>query len=120
MSSLLAVATSPFAGIAKRCIPADIPGKTGAEAVHALLSILATSMLSVAIFSLSMLVAAHASATNHAMPRASRLLSEDHPAQNALSTFVGAFLFSLVCLIALQTGLYGSSGRIAVHVLTLG
>lgn len=117
--SVLAVATALLAGFAKRYIPADIPGKIGAEAVDALLSILATSMLSVTIFSLSTLVAAHASATNHATPRATRLLGQDRTAQNALSTFVGAFLFSLVGLIALQTGLYSSTGRVVIYVVTL-
>ncbi|MFC0677817.1 DUF2254 domain-containing protein [Lysobacter korlensis] len=117
--SVLGVATALFAGVARRYIPADIPGKIGAEAVDALLSILATSMLSVTIFSLSTLVAAHASATNHATPRATRLLSQDHTAQNALSTFVGAFLFSLVGLIALQSGLYSNGGLVVIYVATL-
>jgi uncharacterized membrane protein len=118
--SLLGVAAALLSGVLKRYIPADIPGKIGSEAVDELLSILATSMLSVAIFSLSTVVAAHASATNHATPRATRLLSQDPMAQNALSTFVGTFLYSLVGLIALQAGLYDSSGRVLVYVVTLG
>lgn len=117
--SLLAVASALLAVVAKRYIPADIPGRIGADAVDALLGILASSMLAVTIFSLSTLVAAHASATSHATPRATRLLGEDRTAQNALSTFVGTFLFSLVGIIALQTGLYGSSGRVVLYVVTL-
>lgn len=117
--SLLGVATALLAAFAKRYIPADIPGRIGAEAVDALLGILASSMLAVTIFSLSTLVAAHASATSHATPRATRLLAEDRTAQNALSTFVGTFLFSLVGIIALQTGLYGSTGRVVLYVVTL-
>lgn len=117
--SLLAVATALLAAVAKRYVPPDIPGRIGSDAVDALLSILATSMLSVTIFSLSTVVAAHASATSHATPRATRLLSQDRTAQNAMSTFVGTFLFSLVGLIALQTGLYGSTGRVLIYVVTL-
>lgn len=117
--SVLGVAAALLSGVMKRYIPADIPGKIGSEAVDELLSILATSMLSVTIFSLSTVVAAHASATNHATPRATRLLSQDPMAQNALSTFVGSFLYSLVGLIALQAGLYDSSGRVLVYVVTL-
>jgi uncharacterized membrane protein len=117
--SMLAVATALVAGVLKRYIPADIPGKIGSDAVDDLLSILATSMLSVTIFSLSTIVAAHASATSHATPRATRLLSQDPMAQNALSTFVGTFLYSLVGLIALQAGYYDSSGRVLIYVVTL-
>lgn len=117
--SALAIATALLAVVAKRYIPDGIPGKIGSEAVDALLSILATSMLSVTIFSLSTVVAAHASATSHATPRATRLLSQDPTAQNAMSTFVGTFLFSLVGLIALQTGLYGATGRVLIYIVTL-
>lgn len=117
--SVLAVATALLAGVLKRYVPADIPGRIGADAVDDLLSILATSMLSVTIFSLSTVVAAHASATNHATPRATRLLSQDPMAQNALSTFVGTFLYSLVGLISLQAGLYDRSGRVLIYAVTL-
>lgn len=76
-------------------------------------------MLSVTIFSLSTLVSANASATSNTTPRAARLLSEDSTAQNALATFIGSFLFSLVGIIALQTGLYGDRGRVVLYVVTL-
>lgn len=118
--SVLAVATALVALWIKRYIPADIPAKIGADAVDSLLNILAASMLSVTIFSLSTLVAALGSATSNVTPRATRLLTEDHTAQNALSTFLGTFLFSLVGIIALQTGLYGDSGRVVLYVVTLG
>ncbi|GHA73777.1 DUF2254 domain-containing protein [Cognatilysobacter bugurensis] len=117
--SVLAVATALVAGMLDPYIPPDIPGKIGAQAVDGLLTIIATSMLSVTIFSLSTVVAAHAQATSHATPRATRLLSQDPTAQNALSTFVGTFLYSLVGLIALQTGLYGSTGRLLIYIVTL-
>ncbi len=117
--SLLAVATALAAVWIKRYIPEDIPAKIGADAVDNLLNILAASMLSVTIFSLSTLVAALASATDNVTPRATRLLSEDRTAQNALATFLGTFLYSLVGIIALQTGLYGNTGRVVLYVVTL-
>ncbi len=117
--SLLAVATALVAVWLKRYIPEDIPAKIGADAVDNLLNILAASMLSVTIFSLSTLVAALASATSNVTPRATRLLTEDSTAQNALATFLGTFLYSLVGIIALQTGLYGDTGRVVLYVVTL-
>lgn len=117
--SLLGVATALAASFASRVIPYQLPDMIGADAVDSLLNIIAASMLSVTIFSLSTLVSALGSATNNVTPRATRLLSEDHTAQNALATFLGSFLFSLVGIIALQTGLYGKSGRVVLYVVTL-
>lgn len=116
---VLAIATALVAVWVKRYIPADMPTKIGANAVDSLLNILAVSMLSVTIFSLSTLVAALGAATNNVTPRATRLLSEDKTSQNALATFLGTFLFSLVGIIALQTGLYGSRGRVVLYVVTI-
>ncbi|MDQ3206807.1 MAG: DUF2254 domain-containing protein [Pseudomonadota bacterium] len=117
--SVLAVGTALLAVAVKRYIPADLSTKIGANAVDSLLSIVATSMLTVTVFSLSTLVAALGSATSNVTPRATHLLTQDNTAQNALATFVGAFLFSLVGIIALQTGLYGSRGRVVLYVVTL-
>jgi uncharacterized membrane protein len=117
--SALGIATALVAIVVKRYIPEDIPTKIGADAVDSLLGIIAASMLSVTIFSLSTLVSALGSATSNVTPRATRLLSEDSAAQNALATFLGSFLYSLVGIIALQTGLYGDRGRVVLYVVTL-
>ena len=117
--SVLGVMTALTALLVKRYIPADLPAKIGADAVDSLLGIIASSMLSVTIFSLSTMVSAYASATSNTSPRATRLLITDSTAQNALATFVGSFLFSLVGIIVLQTGLYGDSGRVVLYAVTL-
>lgn len=91
----------------------------GAGAVKDLLTILASSMLAVATFSLSIMVSAYATASSSATPRASTLLIEDTTAQRALSTFVGAFLYSIVGLIALSTGVYGANSRALLFIVTV-
>ena len=117
--SVLGIVTALIALVVKRYIPADLPAKIGSDAVDSLLTIIATSMLSVTIFSLSTMVSAYASATSNVTPRATRLLVEDSTAQNALATFIGSFLFSLVGIIVLKTGLYGDQGRVVLYVVTL-
>jgi len=117
--SVIAVAAALLALILKRYIPYDFSAKIGADAVGVLLNVLAASMLSVTIFSLSTLVSALASATSNATPRVAQLMLEDNTAQNALATFIGSFLFSLVGIIALQTGLYGEQGRVILYIVTL-
>ncbi len=117
--SVLGVITALLALWIKRYIPADIPAKIGSDAVDSLLHIIAASMLSVTIFSLSTMVAAFSAATSNTTPRATRLLSADSTSQNALATFIGSFLFSLVGIIVLKTGLYGDTGRVVLYVVTL-
>lgn len=118
--SVLGVITPLIALLVKRHIPDEIPAQIGADAVDSLLQIIATSMLSVMIFSLSTLVSAYASATSNTTPRATQLLMSDSTAQNSLATFLGAFLFSLVGIIVLQIGLYGDNGRVVLYAVTLG
>lgn len=112
-SALAAVSLSPY-------IPADLAKRMGAHAVDDILNTLAASMLAVTIFSLSTMVSAYAAATGSVTPRATKLLLEDRFTQNALATFLGAFLFSLVGITALSTGLYGNEGRAVLFLVTLG
>ena len=118
--SVLGILTALVAILVKRFIPAELSTQIGANAVGSLLNIIASSMLAVTIFSLSTMVAALGSATSNATPRATRLLSADSTAQNALATFLGSFLFSVVGIIGLHTGLYGNSGRVILYAVTLG
>lgn len=115
----LAVATALAAIWLAPFIPDQVSAEMGADAVEDILRIIATSMLAVATFSLSTMVSAFAATTNTATPRAAQLLTEDRTAQNAIATFIGAFLYSLVGIIALRAGLYGSSGRLVLFGVTI-
>ena len=117
--SLLGIGSALAALLLKRYIPEELGAQIGAGAVDSLLNVIASSMLAVTIFSLSTMVAALASATANVTPRATRLLGADPTAQNALSTFLGSFLFSVVGIIGLHTGLYGNSGRVILYAVTL-
>lgn len=116
---LLGVASALAAVFLRRFIPSDFQAKIGADAVDGILNILATSMLTVTTFSLSVMVSALSTATQNVTPRATRLLVQDSTTQNTLATFLGTFLFSLVGLVALSAGLYGGSGRVVLFVVTL-
>ncbi|WP_367382323.1 DUF2254 domain-containing protein [Stenotrophomonas cyclobalanopsidis] len=116
----MGVATALAGAFLKFLIPAGLATRIGADSVGNILGILAASMLTVTTFSLSTMVSAYGSASNSATPRAARLLIEDSRAQGALATFIGAFLFSIVGLIALSTGVYGDSGRLVLFGATVG
>ncbi|WP_208644213.1 DUF2254 domain-containing protein [Vreelandella andesensis] len=89
------------------------------KSVESLLSIMASSMLVIATFAVGSMVAAYASASAGATPRSIPLVIADDVTQNALSAFIGAFIFSIVSLIAIQNELFESAGRFAIFVLTL-
>jgi uncharacterized membrane protein len=51
--------------------------------------------------------------------RATSLIMRDSRAQTALSIFLGAFIFSIVSLVALSTGYYGPKGRVILFGVTV-
>ncbi len=106
--AIVAIITALLSILFKSMIPESVSVKVGAEAVDNILNILASSMLAVTTFSLSIMVTAYGSATTNVTPRATRLVVEDVTTQNVLATFIGSFLFSLVGIIALN---YGSLWR---------
>ncbi|WP_339493486.1 MULTISPECIES: DUF2254 domain-containing protein [unclassified Pseudomonas] len=117
--SLLGIATALLAVVFKDYIPESLPARIGADAVDKILGIIASSMLAVTTFSLSTMVSAYAAASSGVTPRATTLVMEDTTTQNALATFIGSFLFSLVGIIALSTGAYGTKGRVLLFAVTI-
>ena len=95
-----------------------IPEISG-ESIEDLLKITATSMLVIATFAVASMVSAYASASSTATPRALSVVISDDTSQNALSTFIGAFIFSIVGLVALKNGYYGKAGLLVLFTLTL-
>lgn len=95
----------------------DVP-VLSSDSVESLLSIMASSMLVIATFAVGSMVAAYASAGNSATPRSFSLIVADDISKNALSTFIGAFIFSIVALVALKNGYYSIAGRFTLFILT--
>lgn len=117
--SAAAVAIAAFSALAAPYIPADLEIELASDSVGDILNILASSMLAVTTFSLSIMVSAYSSATSNVTPHSTKLLLSDSVAQNTLATFIGSFLFSIVGIIGLAAGLYSDSGRIILFFATL-
>lgn len=116
---VLGVLTALAGIVVAPLIPESAGARIGADAVDQILGILASSMLAVVTFSLAVAVQAFASAAAGATPRAAQLLQEDPTTQNVLATFIGAFLFSLVGIIALNAGVYDARGRVVLFAATI-
>ncbi len=89
------------------------------ESLDALLTVMASSMLVIATFSVGSMVSAYASASNTVTPRSFSVVVADDVSQNALSTFVGAFIFSIVALTALNNAYFESAGLFVLFALTV-
>lgn len=78
------------------CLPYVPEIELAAGLVNSLLNIIASSMLAVTTFSMSIIVGAYGSATSSVTPQATSLPAADRVAQNAVSVFIGSFLSSIV------------------------
>lgn len=116
---VIGVATAVFSAYVEPFIPWRFSGTIDADAVSSLLNVIASSMLAVTTFSLSVMTSAYGSAANGATPRATKLLMNDRVTHTVLSTFIGSFLFSMVGLVMLKTGVYGERGRVILFVATI-
>lgn len=101
-------------GAAPRFLPRISP-----ETIETLLKTIAASMLVIATFSVGSMVSSYASAGGTATPRSFPLIISDDVSQNALSSFIGAFIFSIIALVALLNGFYDPGGLLALFCLTL-
>ncbi|QIB53078.1 DUF2254 domain-containing protein [Pseudomonas sp. OIL-1] len=117
--ALLGIGSALLATAADQFWPGEAPIDIAAEAISDILNILASSMLAVTTFSLTVMVSAYGTATSNITPRATRLLMQDTTTHNVLGTFLGSFLFSLVGIIALHTEIYGERGRMILFAFTL-
>lgn len=87
--------------------------------VRVLLTTMAGSMLVIATFAVGSMVASYASASTNATPRTFPLVLADDASQNALSIFMGAFIFSLIALLFLENDYFGDAGRTALLAMVV-
>ena len=89
------------------------------ESIETLLAIIASSMLVISTFAVASMLSAYSAASSTATPRSFSLVVSDDVSQNALSTFIAAFIFSIVALVALKNGYYEKAGHFALFALTI-
>jgi uncharacterized membrane protein len=116
--ALVGVVLALIAMAAHYVIPENYTHNVAPDAARVILTILASSMLAVTTFSLSIMVSALSGASN-VSPRAASLLVADHTTQNVLAIFIGAFLFSLAGLIVLNLGFYDAQGELALFFVSI-
>ncbi|MGQ0286746.1 DUF2254 domain-containing protein [Pasteurellaceae bacterium 22721_9_1] len=98
----------------KNILP-GIPDKV----LHDLLNIIASSMLAVTTFSLSIMVSAYSAVTNGATPRAIDLVVDDQSTRTAISSFICAFIYAIIAKTALSMGFYEQNGHFVLFISTV-
>uniref|UniRef100_UPI00404958EB DUF2254 domain-containing protein n=1 Tax=Cephaloticoccus sp. TaxID=1985742 RepID=UPI00404958EB len=86
------------------------------ETLVNLFSILASTMLTVAIFSVSAIAAAYASVSTTATPRATKIVVRDSGTQTILGAFLATFIYAVVSLTALSAIQFKPSGRLMLFI----
>ncbi len=117
--SLAAIGVALLAALTSLFVDDDTFPDLKQDTLEGLLKIIASSMLTVSTFSLSIMVAAFSSTAQNGTPRATRLVMTDSGAQRAISAFISAFIFSMTGLTALGFHYYSSSGRFVMLMFTV-
>jgi uncharacterized membrane protein len=89
------------------------------ESIDGLLDILSASMLVISIFAVASMLSAYTAASTTATPRSFKIVITDDVSQYALSTFIGAFIFSIVATVAMDIGYYNQAGKFILFLITL-
>ncbi len=91
---------------------------TGSSADR-LLDIIASAMLSVTIFSMTVMVSVYRSSASQWTPRVHRLIMTDSTTQKTLAAFIGAWVYALVAIILREMSIFGDDHALVVFWLTV-
>lgn len=119
LSVIALCAALPTLGAMLPSTVADLLPTVEHDTVVTLLQVLAGSMLTVTTVTLSVLMLALGLAVAHATPRAVPELMADQTTQNALGTFLAAFVFSLGGLFLFGVGVVGDRGTALIYIFAL-
>lgn len=117
--AVLALVALGVASVIGPLIPEGFAGLVGAEAVDTILPVLASSMLAVVTFSLTIMVTGFSRAEGQWSPRSHALLREDRVTHAVLATFLGAFLYALLAMILRAADLFGDRELVVLFATTV-
>ena len=116
--ALLALLIAAAAAWVNVFVPPSFLPDIDLDTLQSLLDVIASSMLAVSTFSLSIMVSAFSSASNGATPRATELVMSDDNTRMAIASFISAFIYAIIARVALGLGYYGQNGRFALFIAT--
>lgn len=99
-------------------VPVKVAETLTGSAADRLLQIIASAMLSVTIFSITIMVTVYSRTSTQWTPRIHRLIVQDRTTQNTLAVFIGAYVYSLVAIIMRELGIYVDERALVLFAMT--
>jgi len=116
---LLSIGAALISHLADTIFPNDFFPEIKKSSLENLLTTISASMLVISIFAVGSMISAFSSASATATPRSFELIVADDVSQNALSVYIGSFIFSIVATVALKNEYYGDAGYFTLFILTI-
>lgn len=117
---VLSLIALTIASAVERLVPDSFSMGLDAGSIDRLLDLMASAMLVVTTFSLTVMVSVHRNSSSQWTPRAHQLVIEDVITQNTLATFIGAYVYALVAIILRELEVYGTDSTLVLFWLTVG
>ena len=106
LMGLLAVVATGASQLVERYIPDTLAQSLTGGSADRLLQLIASAMLAVTIFSITVMVSVYQSSSTQWTPRVHRLIMTDRTTQNTMAVFIGAYVYALLGIILRELGVY--------------
>ncbi len=100
-------------------VPKSIAETVDASSADRLLQLIASAMLAVTIFSITVMVSVYQSSSSQWTPRVHRLIMQDRVTQNTMAVFIGAYVYALLGIILQELGVYDDERAFVVFWMTV-
>lgn len=120
LMGLMAVSAIGVSQLVEILVSKELAQSLDGSAADRLLNIIASAMLSVTIFSITVMVSVYQSSSTQWTPRIHRLIMQDRTTQNTLSVFIGAYVYALLGIILRELGVYNDSQGFVLFWMTVG
>ncbi|WP_025061980.1 DUF2254 domain-containing protein [Sulfitobacter guttiformis] len=119
LMGLLAFGAIGMSQLIEGLVPEELAQSVTGVSADRLLNIIASAMLSVTIFSITVMVSVYQSSSSQWTPRIHRLIMQDRSTQNTLAVFIGAYVYSLLGIILRETGVYDDEHAFVLFWMTV-
>jgi uncharacterized membrane protein len=116
---LLSILSLGLTQLVELFVPEEMSSRMSGAAADRLLDIIASAMLSVTIFSMTVMVSVYRSSASQWTPRVHRLIMKDATTQKTLAAFIGAYVYALVAIILREMGVFGDDHALVLFWLTV-
>ncbi len=119
LMGLLSLVALGITQIIESFVPDSLASRMTGASADRLLNIIASAMLSVTIFSMTVMVSVYRSSASQWTPRVHQLIMQDPTTQKTLAAFIGAWVYALIAIILRETNVFGDEHALVIFWLTV-